>query len=292
MTTLHTFGCSITQGFALDDTINPILDEFGVPFSEEHLTELETQGKIHWDDYHLLKPSQYAWPAELGRLLDCETVNYARRGACFHQIARQCAEAHKAIEATDTVIVMWTYLSRISFQWPARQASPFVSMSDPYRGWQTVLLGFAKVLGLSHPVTAQKNLDDEKIHEYIKTSVRNTYTPPLGQFDRYYNHMLLQQMTDGFLQSTGARVIHLSVEPIPSLQQLNHARLDLYDSLREYYSISEPTKWYTLEVDHSSSHVILDPSIRLAEDGLHPSVQHHKNFAQHVHKKYWKNLRD
>lgn len=282
MTTLHTFGCSITQGYALSDTINPVLDSNGVPLTPDRVQELG----VHWEDIHLLKPSQYAWPAELGRLLDCETVNYARRGACFQQIARQCAEAHKAIKATDTVIVMWTYLSRISLQWPARTAVPFATVCDRNWGWQTVQLGFNKLFGLSRAATAQKD-HDEEIHEYIETSVRNTYTPPLGAFDRYYNNMLLQQMTDGFLQSTGARIIHLSVEPTTCLDQLNRTRLELHKSLQQYDRISEPTAWYTLSVDHSSSHVILDPQIPLAPNDMHPSEQHHRNFALHICKKYF-----
>lgn len=282
MTTLHTFGCSITQGYALSDTINPVLDSNGVPLTPDRVQELG----VHWEDIHLLKPSQYAWPAELGRLLDCETVNYARRGACFHQIARQCAEAHKAIKATDTVIVMWTYLSRISLQWPARTAVPFATVCDRNWGWQTVQLGFNKLFGLSRAATAQKD-HDEEIHEYIETSVRNTYTPPLGAFDRYYNNMLLQQMTDGFLQSTGARIIHLSVEPTTCLDQLNRTRLELHKSLQQYDRISDPSQWYTLAVDHSSSYVILDPQIPLAPNDMHPSEQHHHNFALHICKKYF-----
>ena len=286
-TTLHTFGCSITQGYALSDTINPVVDEFSVPVSDEHVGELEAQGLVHWEDIHLLKPSKYAWPAELGRLLNCETVNHAGRGACTNQIARQCAEAHKAIKDTDTVIVMWTYLSRISLQWPARTAVPFATVCDRNWGWQTVQLGFNKLFGLSRAATLQKDHNDEKIHRYIETAVKDTYTPPLGQFDRLYNNMLLQQMTDGFLRSTGARVIHLSVEPTACLQQLNLARLELSESLQQYDRISEPTKWYTIGVDHPSSHVILDPTIPMALNDMHPSEQHHKNFAQHIYSKYF-----
>ena len=33
MTTLHTFGCSITQGFALPDVVKPILDDSGKPIT-------------------------------------------------------------------------------------------------------------------------------------------------------------------------------------------------------------------------------------------------------------------
>ena len=287
MSTLHTFGCSITQGYALSDTINPVVDEFSVPLSDERVGELEAQGLVNWEDIHLFKPSQYAWPAELGRLLDCETVNYARRGACFHQIARQCAEAHKAIKATDTVIVMWTYLSRISLQWPARTAVPFATVCDRNWGWQTVQLGFNNLFGLSRAATAQKDHDDEKIHTFIETAVRNTYTPPLGAFDRYYNNMLLQQMTDGFLKTTGARIIHLSVEPTTCLDQLNRTRLELRKSLQQYDRISDPSQWYTLAVDHSSSYVILDPQLPLAPNDMHPSEQHHRNFALHICKKYF-----
>ena len=35
MTTLHTFGCSITQGYALPDVVQPILDENSKELTKE-----------------------------------------------------------------------------------------------------------------------------------------------------------------------------------------------------------------------------------------------------------------
>ena len=40
MTTLHTFGCSITQGYALPDVVQPILDENGKELTEEQVLKL------------------------------------------------------------------------------------------------------------------------------------------------------------------------------------------------------------------------------------------------------------
>jgi hypothetical protein len=95
-------------------------------------------------------------------------------------------------------------------------------------------------------------------------------------------------MTDGFLKSTGAKVIHLSVESEPSLEQLENARQDLVASLKEPYNIPNPVDWYDIEVDHTSCFVILDPSIPPAENDEHPSVKHHSNFAEHIYNQYFK----
>ena len=77
MTTLHTFGCSLTQGFALPDVVKPI--------SQEELTNLGRP--FHWTDVHLYEPSKYAWPQVLADQLNIPVINHARRGACFQQIA-------------------------------------------------------------------------------------------------------------------------------------------------------------------------------------------------------------
>jgi hypothetical protein len=95
-------------------------------------------------------------------------------------------------------------------------------------------------------------------------------------------------MTDGFLQSTGARVIHLSVEADPVLAQLEEARQQLDPTLREPYTIPDPADWYRIPVDYDACHVILDPSIPPAENDMHPSVTHHANFARHIYNKYFK----
>lgn len=277
MPTLHAFGCSITQGFALPDTIKPMTEE-----------EVAALGRpFHWTDVHLHQPSQYAWPNLLGEKLNMPVQNYARRGACFQQIARQCAVEAKNIQPGDTVIVMWTYLSRLSMQWPARTSVPFANLVDPAGyGWRTVILGFNKLFGLT-PSKTSNELVDERIQQYIETATKNTYLDPMGVYNRYYNSLVLQQMADGFLRATGARVIHLSVEPESYTDQLEQARQELDDSLKTPYLIPHPSSWYDLSVDHESCHIIHDPSIPPAENDMHPSLTHHSNFADHLHKLYF-----
>lgn len=282
--TLHTFGCSITQGFALPDVVNPVRDATG-----RALTALEIQDagiKVDWQDIHKYEPSEFAWPKVLADQLGVSVVNHARRGACFQQISRQCAVAAKAIGPDDTVIVMWTYMSRLSLQWPARTSVPYCNIADPNFGWQTVILGFNKFFGLERAGDVDRRTD-EYIQDYIEQATKDTYLEPMGVYNRYYNSLVLQTMTDGFLRARGARVIHLSVETEPVAIQLENARNQLVKSLREPYNIPDPKDWYTLPVDYDSSAVILDPSIPTAENDMHPSVEHHKNFAQHIHAQYF-----
>ena len=283
---LHTFGCSITQGFALPDVVQPILHETtGQPLSVQ---EIQDRGiTIDWNKIHLYKPSQHAWPQILANRLGVSVNNHARRGACFQQIARQCAVAVNDIQPQDTVIVMWTYLSRLSLQWPARTAVPFCNIVDPFAyGWRTMILGFNKFFGLS-PSDTSTDISDAKIQKYIKTATQDTYLDPMGVYNQYYNNLVLQIMTAGFLERTGARVIHLAVEPQTALEQLELARQNLDPSLQNPYVIPDPKSWYTLAVDHDCCEVILDPSIPPAENDMHPSVLHHSRFADHIHGKYF-----
>lgn len=282
MSTLHTFGCSITQGFALPDVVKPICDSQGQPLSLDEVNDLD----IHWTDIHLYQPSDYAWPAELARRLNMPVVNHARRGSCFNQISRQCALAKDTIKPEDTVIVMWTYLSRISLQWPARTSVPFSTNIIPTHSWKTMITGFNKFFGLA-PSPNSDQRTEAAIQQYIYDSTRYTYMTAMGIYNRYYNNLVLQTMTAGFLQSTGARVIHLSVETESSLDQLEQARSNLDQSLREPYNIPDPRSWYALAVDHDLCRVILDPSIPPAENDTHPSVQHHSNFAAAVYERYF-----
>ena len=285
MTTLHTFGCSITQGFALPDVVKIQHNSKGEPLSNEEIVD----AGISWEDIHLYKASELAWPKVLADRLGMSVNNYARRGASFQQISRQCAVAVKNIKPDDTVIVMWTYLSRLALQWPARTSVPFCNVVNPLWGWRTVIKGFNKFFGLSRS-NKSTDSEDEKIQKYIEDSTKNTFLDSMGIYDRYYNSMVLQQMTDGFLKSTGARVIHLSVEPEASGRQLEEARLNLRASLKkDYTAIPHPREWYHIKVDHNSCDVILDPSIPPAENDMHPSVQHHSNFAEHIHRKYFNN---
>lgn len=279
MTTLHVFGCSITQGFALPDVVRTFKDDSG-----RVLTPKEVADKnIHWEQIHIYEPSKYAWPQVLADQLGIPVENYARRGACFQQISRQCALAAAAIKPDDTVIVMWTYLSRLSMQWPARTTVPFCNIVDPEKNWQTFILGFNKFFGLS----SSGHNKDHGIKKYIENYAKNTFVDPKGIYNHCYNNLVLQQMTHGFLQATGARVIHLSVEPDPYTLQLELTRLNLEQSLQDYTQIPHPDLWYTIPVDHNLCRVIHDPSIPPAENDMHPSVQHHSNFARAVYLEYF-----
>lgn len=287
MTTLHVFGCSISQGFALPDVVKPLVDDQGDPLSPEVAAQQIEELGIPWTDVHLYQPSDYAWPKVLADRLAIPVVNHARRGACFQQIARQCAAAQSTITSDDVVIVMWTYISRLSLQWPARTAVPFCNIAEPSLNWKTVILGFNRLFGLEPSKTSTAATEDY-IQRYIEQSTKNTYLDPMGVYNRYYNNLVLQSMTDGFLRATGARVIHLSVETEPVLDQLEAARSRLDPTLATPYNIPDPREWYSVPVDYDSCHVILDPRIPPAENDMHPSVLHHANFAQHIHKLYFK----
>ena len=281
MSTLHTFGCSITQGFALPDVVRTIRDDEGVPLTNQQIIQ---QG-IHWTDIHLYQPSKLAWPQQLGNRLRMPVVNHARRGACFQQIGRQCTVAMDTITPEDVVIVMWTYMSRLSLQWPARTSVPFCNGVDS--AWRTVIKGFNSLFGLS-PTTNSTDQHEQQFQQYIEQATKQTYLNPMGVYNRYYNNMVLAQLCDSALHSTGARVIHLSVEPESHIRQLEEARDDLPISMKEAYTeIPDPKTWYQLPVDHSVCDVILDPSIPPAENDMHPSQTHHSRFADAVYKKYF-----
>jgi hypothetical protein len=284
MKTLHTFGCSITQGFALPDVVNPVVNQQGRPLTPKEIDDQKIE--INWEDVHILKPSDYAWPSVLAQHLGMRVQNYARRGACFQQIARQCAVEVKNIQPDDTVIVMWTYLSRLSMQWPARTSVPFGNLADYHNGWRTVMVGFNRFFGLSGSTT-QTSHTDQRIQKYIHDSTKNTYLDPMGVYDRYYNNLILQTVTDGFLRATGARVIHLSVEPHASVEYLEDTRQQLDNSLKQPYNIPHPDLWYNISVDHTSCVTLLDPRIPPAENDTHPSVTHHHNFAEVIRDRYF-----
>tara|TARA_A200000159_G_scaffold163355_1_gene189381 strand:+ start:1158 stop:2015 length:858 start_codon:yes stop_codon:yes gene_type:complete len=283
MARLHTFGCSITQGFALPDVI-------AQPLTPEQEQALDRPS--HWSDEWLDRASVHAWPQVLADSLDMSVVNHARRGSCFQQIARQCAVAQEDIQQDDTVIVMWTFLGRVSMQWPARTSVPLHHYIDAKKSLSTVLWpGFNKLFGLSASSASAKGSNivsavDDELYKFIHDSTNTTFNP-LGVYDRYHNSLLLQIMTDGFLRSRAKRVIHLSVETDPYIDQLERAARDLDPSLQEPWEIPNPRSWYTVPMDHTSCEVILDPSIPTAENDMHPSVTHHKNFAQHVQNRYF-----
>ena len=282
MKTLHTFGCSITQGFALPDTIRPVTDDQGRPLTA---TEIIDRG-IPWNEIHLYQPSGLAWPQRLADRLGLAVENHARRGACFQQIARQVAVARDQIKPNDVVIVMWTYLSRLSLQWPARTAVPFNNIADPNWGWQSVIAGFNRFFGLEQIKNPDRS-EDQQIEQYIENSSKRTYLDPLGIYNRYYNNLVLQTVTAGLLEGLGCRVIHLSVEVDPVLQQLEQARRQLPSSLQNYVMTPDPREWYQLEVDYDCVPTLMDPRIPPAENDTHPSVTHHDNFAEELHQRYF-----
>lgn len=289
MTKLHTFGCSITQGFALPDTIQPILDDHGQPLTPRQIQDRNLD--IDWNDIHIYQPSQYAWPKVLADQLGLPVENHARRGACFYQIARQCAMAAPYITPTDTVIVMWTYLSRISLQWPARTSVPLCTVIDQQDSKTNILPGFNKFFGLERS-TMRTQRRDQHVYKFIHDFTEYIYLNPMGFYDNCYNKLILAQSVDGLLRSTGATVIHLSVETQPHLDQLEEIRQLLPKSLNaDYTGIPDPSEFYRLDVDHHSCLVILDPSIPPAENDMHPSITHHSNFAQHIHQTYFSGSR-
>jgi hypothetical protein len=170
MSTLHTFGCSITQGFALPDLVRTLVNDQGQPLSNKEIIE----ANVPWTDIHIYEPSQYAWPKVLADKLNLPVQNYARRGACFKQIARQCAEHGKDIKPEDTVIVMWTYLTRLSLQWPARTSVPFCNVVNTDSTWRTVILGFNKLFGLTPSKTSTDAFDrnmQDYIHAYTNANI-------------------------------------------------------------------------------------------------------------------------
>jgi len=191
------------------------------------------------------------------------------------------------IKPEDVVIVMWTYMSRLSLQWPARTSVPFCNVVDPSWGWRTVIKGMNDLFGLS-PTSNSTDQHEQQFQNYIEKATKHTYLDPMGVYNRYYNNMVLAQLCDSSLRGTGARVIHLSVEPESHQRQLEEARDDLHFSMKkDYTAIPNPKEWYKLKVDHSVCDVILDPTIPPAENDMHPSETHHSNFADAVYSRYF-----
>ena len=283
MSMLHTFGCSITQGHALPDIVNTLRHPNGEPLTDR---EVDRMGDSAWEQIHRLAPSDWAWPSVLAAMLNVQCVNHARRGACFNQIARQVAVNYRSIEPTDTVIVMWTYLSRISLQWPARTTVPFCSVVDKNFGMKTVRAGFNKLFGLSSSTISEQ---DQQHQDWIEQAVKQTYLDPRDTWNRYYNSLVQQITVDGLLRSTGARVIHTAVETQPVLDQLDAVTQSLELSLREQYTTPNPHDWYDLEVDYEGAHVIHDPRIPPAENDMHPSIAHHARYAEYIRDRFFKN---
>lgn len=288
MQTLHTFGCSVTQGMALPDVVKHL--------SDQEITALGREPA--WSDAHIPTPSKYAWPNMLAALLGTTVQNHAVRGACWQQIARQCAVAASTIKPGDTVVVMWTFFSRFSIQWPSMISSPYVATVFSHSPigatptYQTVSFKDSGYLHRNH--NAGLDGADDPAHEkykslqkWIQHASKTVYTDPKHLYDRYYNNLVLQQMTHGFLRSTGARILHLSVETESGRSQLEAARRDLEKNLQLPQHIPHINSWYTVPVDHICCYAIWNENIPLAGDDLHPSVQHHENFAEQVYTCYF-----
>lgn len=58
MTMLHAFGCSITQGFALPDVVNPLRDDQGRAYTPQEIHELGLA--INWEDIHVYRATHYS----------------------------------------------------------------------------------------------------------------------------------------------------------------------------------------------------------------------------------------
>ena len=89
MSRLFAFGCSITYGEGQIDCLNS-QDEY-----EEHPADT---------------PSQYAWPALLGKKLDKKVVNLGRSGCGNRYISQQILNT--TIEKDDIIVILWTEVNR------------------------------------------------------------------------------------------------------------------------------------------------------------------------------------
>lgn len=78
---LYCFGCSLTYGQGLED--------------------------CHRD---ISKPSNFAWPAVLGKMLDIEVINKGDPGASNKQIWKTVVETE--IQETDAVVIQWSHIDR------------------------------------------------------------------------------------------------------------------------------------------------------------------------------------
>jgi len=91
MSRLFAFGCSHTYGEGQIDCLNYISDKAGHCMAKT--------------------PSQYAWPAVLGRELNIEEViNLGRPGGANRYIANKILDT--AIQKDDIVVILWTEFNR------------------------------------------------------------------------------------------------------------------------------------------------------------------------------------
>ena len=89
MSKLYAFGCSHTWGEGQADCLN---------YNNDRGQNTSAT------------PSQYAWPALLGKMLDKEVVNLGRPGCSNRYISQQILNT--AIQKNDMVVVLWTEHNR------------------------------------------------------------------------------------------------------------------------------------------------------------------------------------
>ena len=89
MSRLVTFGCSHTYGEGQIDCLNS-QGPNGVGMAD--------------------KPSQYAWPTLLGKMLDKKVVNLGRPGCSNRYISQQILNT--TIEKDDIIVILWTEFNR------------------------------------------------------------------------------------------------------------------------------------------------------------------------------------
>lgn len=89
MSRLFTFGCSHTYGEGQIDCLN----------------SQGPNGIVMAD-----KPSQYAWPTLLGKMLDKKVVNLGRPGCSNRYISQQILNT--TIEKDDIIVILWTEVNR------------------------------------------------------------------------------------------------------------------------------------------------------------------------------------
>jgi hypothetical protein len=91
MSKLFAFGCSFTHGEGLADCLN---------YKKDKTSPIRPS----------VTPSQYAWPALLGKVLDKEVVNLGRPGCSNRYISQKILNT--TIQKDDIVVVLWTEYNR------------------------------------------------------------------------------------------------------------------------------------------------------------------------------------
>lgn len=93
MSRLIAYGCSYTYGQGLEDCYIP----------QTHPDKLGQYGPGP-------NPSNFAWPAHLGRLLRCDVINRARPGSSNKEILWQILNCEH--DQDDKVVILWSHVDR------------------------------------------------------------------------------------------------------------------------------------------------------------------------------------